>query len=159
MNIPRNDYLLDHEKDKYLMVEFNLMAVTMVYLCDKVQEVQKELLPVRFPQRYGRGGFAESKNAEVVCDGMVKTIELAGLEGIVIMVVEPFERNMYDQGQIEWEMLRRGRFVTRATFQELVDNLVLNPDTLQPVYLNQPVALFYFRDGVGPQSYTSPSFW
>ena len=66
---------------------------------------------------------------------------------------------MFDQGLIEWEMLKRGRFVVRATLQELVDNLALNPDTLLPVYLNQPVALFYFRDGYIPQNYTSPSFW
>ena len=80
--------MLDHEKGKYLMVEYNLIAVSLVYISDKLQEVQKELLTGRFPQRYGRDGFVESKNTEVVCDGMVKAIELAGLTGIVIMIVQ-----------------------------------------------------------------------
>lgn len=41
MIVLRNDYMMDEKRDKFLMVEYNLMSVGMLCVSDKVQDIQR----------------------------------------------------------------------------------------------------------------------
>lgn len=100
MIILRNDYMMDEKRNKFLMVEYNLMSVGMLCVSDKVQDIQKEVLPRYLPDIYQAGGFPAFNSQNTICDSIIESIDLAGLKGKIVMIVPPEESNIYDQGFI-----------------------------------------------------------
>ncbi len=75
------------------------------------------------------------------------------------MIVQPNERNMYDQRWIEFNLFERhGIKLLRKTLAEMHTESVLNAD--QGLFIGQDeVAIVYFRAGYTPQDYPSEHEW
>lgn len=126
--------MLDEASDRFLMVEWNLMAVSMVYINDGIQEVQKNILTNYFPEKYQAERFVKSHNADTICDMLIEAIKLSDVKGKIVMVVQEEETNVFDQGLIEQGILRRGNQIVRATFKDLFERLSLDESSLDITY-------------------------
>jgi hypothetical protein len=51
-HIVRSDYMRDRHTDRYLLVEYNLIAVSMGCLSEKVQHVFRNFIPTILPDQY-----------------------------------------------------------------------------------------------------------
>lgn len=141
------------------MVEYNLIAVSMGCISDRVQHVSRTYLPTVLSSDYQKENFPEFHNASIIGEGMVSALKASGTRGLVIMVVAPLERNIFDQRAIEYELIKHGFETKRATIADLAANTKLDESTRTILYGNQAVAMFYFRDGYEPEHYPNELAW
>lgn len=80
---------------------------------------------------------------------------------VVVMVVQPNERNAYDQQWIQQALWsRHGLRTLRRTLAQVETEGVLHPDgSLTLGAAGPPVSVFYFRAGYGPDDYPSEAEW
>lgn len=78
-------------------------------------------------------------------------------EAVVLMVVQPVEFNMYDQGWIEHALFENYRIILlRKTLLQISLEATLNGAENRLFIKDTEVAVVYFRSGYGPKDYSSP---
>ncbi|KAJ1815596.1 Glutathione synthetase [Coemansia sp. RSA 2599] len=79
---------------------------------------------------------------------------------LVVMVVQPGERNVYDQRFVEkrlWE--KHGIKVVRLTFAEIHDRCTVDSDNRLRLDGSKEVAVAYYRSGYAPTDFPTEKEW
>ncbi|KAF8807131.1 glutathione synthase [Phlegmacium glaucopus] len=173
----RSDYLLHSPSNEPLsikQVEFNTISVSFGSLSQRTAELHRYLLeatqyynsspylrPENFPPNTTIAGLAE---------GLAKAHQAYNVEGSqILFVVQPGERNVFDQRPLEYELLKRYSIkVIRQTFDELSQSASVDPVTSVLQISCSPdlhpggfieISTVYFRAGYMPNEYPTPTHY
>ncbi|KAH7654299.1 Glutathione synthase protein [Dioscorea alata] len=161
LGLHRSDYMLDSETGLLYQIELNTISSSFPGLSCLVGDLHRNLLNhhgkhLGLDSRGVPGNTAVSRFAEALAKAWK---EYNNPSAVVLVVVQPEERNMYDQ---HWlcAVLREMHDVAtiRKTLSEIdAEGQVLPNGSL--VIGGQTVAVVYFRAGYSPNDYPSESEW
>ncbi|KAG7662565.1 GSH2 [[Candida] subhashii] len=161
----RSDYMIHNETNEIKQIEFNTVSVSFGGLSTKVGELHNYL---------NSSGFYDSKYSNVYYEGQEIPIsnsinELAqGLadgnyfynnqsenkDTVVLFVVQPQERNCFDQRHIEFSLLKNhGIKSYRLTLEEIESKVTTNSNKLYIKSTMDEVSVVYYRAGYSPDDY------
>ncbi|XP_058077864.1 glutathione synthetase, chloroplastic isoform X1 [Magnolia sinica] len=161
LGLHRSDYMLDAQTKDLLQIELNTISSSFPGLSCLVSELHRNLL-----NHYGKnigldskrvpGNTAVSRYAEALAKAWN---EYNNGSAVVMVVVQPEERNMYDQHWLCAELKERhGVKSIRRTLAEIdIEGKVLPDGALQVG--KHVVSVVYFRAGYSPTDYPSESEW
>ncbi|KAJ3100660.1 Glutathione synthetase [Phlyctochytrium planicorne] len=150
LGIHRSDYLLHlEEQEGYQIkqVELNTISSSFSSLSTKVSELHRSLSvdAVYKGLQNAIGHIPRSSSIEDVPDGIAEAWKAYGSpKAIVVMLVQPNERNMYDQRLIEMRLLASGIRLRRVVLKDFVVHGREQDE----------VAIVYYRAGYTPTDYT-----
>ncbi|XP_074311535.1 glutathione synthetase, chloroplastic [Silene latifolia] len=167
LGLHRSDYMLDAQTKSLLQIEFNTISSSFCGLSCRVSELHRNLLTC-----YGNQLDLDFKkvpeNTAVV--QFAKALAEAwkaynNPRAAVLTVVQPEERNMYDQHWLSSVLREKYPLLfliqsvsVRKTLAEIKAEGKLQPDgTL--VVGGEPIAVVYFRAGYAPTDYPSEEEW
>ncbi|MDG2197712.1 MAG: glutathione synthase [SAR324 cluster bacterium] len=146
--INRNDFLIERKENgelQPLQVEFNTISASFAHLSERVttlhQQLQQEHILKAAPLPHDAiAGFAS---------GIKETIENLGWQdAALLMLVQPKERNWFDQMGFFAALSKRGVKVVRATLAEVHEKGKLKNGDLWVG--PQRIGVVYFRAGYAP---------
>ncbi len=146
--INRNDFLFERKENgelRPLQVEFNTISASFAHLSGRVtalhQQLQQENILKAAPLPHDAiAGFAS---------GIKETIENLGWQdAALLMLVQPKERNWFDQMGLFAALSKRGVKVVRATLAEVHEKGKLKNGDLWVG--PQRIGIVYFRAGYAP---------
>ncbi|KAJ8772032.1 hypothetical protein K2173_027209 [Erythroxylum novogranatense] len=161
LGLHRSDYMLDEQTKLLLQIELNTIASSFPGLSCLVSKLHRSLL-----KNYGEllgldlkrvpENSAVSKFAEALA---LAWTEYNNPSAVVMVVVQPDERNMYDQHWLLATLKEKYDIATiRKTLAEIDKDGELLPDgTL--LMSGQAIAIIYFRAGYAPTDYPSEVEW
>lgn len=180
----RSDYMLHqppHHSDsshddfdavpKVQQVEFNTIASSFGGLATKVSELHRFLIQSRsYPEHEDLKLENVPRNpaAEGLAAGLAAGHEAYGVsEAAVLFIVQPGERNVFDQRAVEYPLLNtHGVRTHRVTLEEAARLCQVDEENnrrllFKPKYLETPVeiSVVYFRSGYSPDDYPTPATW
>ncbi|KAJ2502335.1 Glutathione synthetase [Coemansia sp. RSA 1972] len=167
VGIHRSDYLIHAgATPQAKQVEFNTIAASFASLSAKVGDLHRYML--------GRTGYKHLLKAGQITDEQIPLNEsLASIgdgiaagfalygrpEALVVMVVQPGERNVYDQRFVEQRLWERHHIKTlRLTFAEIHDQCVVD-ETDRLLIDGQEIAVAYYRSGYAPTDFPTDLEW
>ncbi|XBH90296.1 hypothetical protein VPH35_082004 [Triticum aestivum] len=141
LGLHRSDYMLDSETNSLLQIELNTISVSFPGLCSIVTELHRTLI-----NQYGNLLCLDAKRvpgndaSRQFAKALAKAWDEFNVDSaVVMMIVQPEERNMKTLSEVE------------AEGQVLLDGtLVVN---------GRKVAVVYFRAGYTPNDYPSEAEW
>ncbi|RKP04008.1 hypothetical protein CXG81DRAFT_8841 [Caulochytrium protostelioides] len=155
-------------------VEFNTIAASFANLSERVGRVHDYLrqlmpsIPACRPALSHVGAPPRQDVTRAVADGFAEAHRRYGVpQAVVLMVVQPNERNAFDQRYTEHEVLaRHGIQTLRATLADVArsatlvgpEDRLMVPDTLADGAMKE-VAIVYFRAGYAPTDYPTEAEW
>ncbi|XP_048528893.1 glutathione synthetase, chloroplastic isoform X2 [Triticum urartu] len=161
LGLHRSDYMLDSETNSLLQIELNTISVSFPGLCSIVTELHRTLI-----NQYGNLLCLDAKRvpgndaSRQFAKALAKAWDEFNVDSaVVMMIVQPEERNMYDQYWLV-KYLRESHGITtiRKTLSEVeAEGQVLLDGTL--VVNDRKVAVVYFRAGYTPNDYPSEAEW
>ncbi|KAJ2621217.1 Glutathione synthetase [Coemansia spiralis] len=172
IGIHRSDYLIhapDNEPDaspKAKQVEFNTIASSFASLSSIVGNFHRYML--------GRTGYKglledgdilkdqlpENESLTSIGDALASGFKLYGnKDAVIVMVVQPGERNVYDQRWIETRLWERHNIaVVRMTFAEINDKCAT--DSESRLFIDgKEIAIAYYRSGYAPTDFPTEKEW
>ncbi|CAO2144946.1 unnamed protein product [Urochloa humidicola] len=161
LGLHRSDYMLDSETNSLLQIELNTISSSFPGLGSLVSELHRTLLKQygkvlgldsrRIPRNWAATQFAEALGKAWA--------EYNNESAVVLMVVQPEERNMYDQYWLVNHLKESyGVKTIRKTLAQVeAEGQVLTDGTL--VIDGRTVAVVYFRAGYAPTDYPSEAEW
>ncbi|KAJ2731201.1 Glutathione synthetase [Coemansia sp. BCRC 34962] len=162
IGIHRSDYLIhapgDEPKASPLakQVEFNTIASSFASLSSIVGDFHRFMLAkTEYKDLLQSGTITKeqlptNESLTSIGDGIAAGFELYGNPGAVVaMVVQPNERNIYDQRWIH---------VVRLTFGDIVDRCVIGKDN-RLFMGDKEIAVAYYRSGYAPTDFPSEKEW
>ncbi|PKA53959.1 Glutathione synthetase, chloroplastic [Apostasia shenzhenica] len=161
LGLHRSDYMLDAETELLLQIELNTISSSFSGLSCLVSELHRYLLnqhgknlglnPRSVPTNSAVGQFAEA---------LAKAWnEYNNSRAVVLFVIQPEERNMYDQHWLSFVLKDiHGVNTIRKTLAEVDAEGQLLPDGSLAIG-DQIVAVVYFRAGYSPNDYPSELEW
>ncbi|CAM6100484.1 unnamed protein product [Calypogeia fissa] len=153
LGLHRSDYMLDGATGSLLQVELNTISSSFSGLGSLVSKLHKYL--VSGPKHIGLESSRVPENQ--ACDGFAEGLALAWEEygdrsAAVLMIVQPVERNMYDQQWISFKLK------DLRTLAEVHSTARLSPDGT--LYVGeQVISVVYYRAGYTPNDYPSEIEW
>ncbi|KAI7904154.1 glutathione synthase [Cokeromyces recurvatus] len=167
LGIHRNDYLLHTSKDskvKIQQVEFNTISSSFGSLSKRTGELHRFLLSSI--DGYAEGHIKmdqlpENNSIEAIANGLALAWKHYGNPNArIAMIVQPGERNAFDQRWIEYTLLEKhGILLTRLTLEDIATRAKLNPKSKALTIDGYEIAVSYFRAGYGPEDYPSETEW
>ncbi|KAI8026058.1 hypothetical protein LOK49_LG02G02050 [Camellia lanceoleosa] len=161
LGLHRSDYMLDEQTKLLLQIELNTISSSFPGLSCLVSELHRSILN-QYKEHLGLdsrripGNTAVSQFAEALTKAWK---EYNNPRAVVMVVVQPEERNMYDQHWLCSVLKERHDVTTiRKTLAEIEAQGVLLPDGTLLIG-NQVIAVIYFRAGYAPIDYPSESEW
>ncbi|GMH13170.1 hypothetical protein Nepgr_015011 [Nepenthes gracilis] len=160
LGLNRSDYMLDAQTKLLLQIEFNTISSSFPGLSCLVSKLHRNLLS-HYGIHLGLDYVKVPKNAAVdqFADALAKAwCEYNNSRAIVMIVVQPEERNMYDQHWLSALYNTHGVATVRKTLAEIDGESELLADgTL--IINGEAVAVVYLRAGYAPTDYPSESEW
>uniref|UniRef100_A0A6M2EZ30 Glutathione synthetase n=1 Tax=Populus davidiana TaxID=266767 RepID=A0A6M2EZ30_9ROSI len=161
LGLHRSDYMLDEQTKLLLQIELNTISASFPGLGCRVSELHRSLLnyhgehigldPRRIP-----GNTSVDKFAEALAKAWT---EYNRPRALVMVVVQPEERNMYDQHWLCAALKDRHNVTTiRKTLAEIDKEGEILPDGTLLVG-GQEISVVYFRAGYAPTDYPSEAEW
>lgn len=160
LGIFRSDYMLDEPSSRFLQVELNTIASSFGCLATKTSDLHRyvvgrlartDLDPSRLPANPALVNIA---------DALAEGVKAHGAEGgVVLMVVQPGEKNAYDQQWLQlalWE--RHGVRTLRATLRQIAEEGQVDSNGGLRLW-GRRVAVVYYRAGYTPNDYLSEVEW
>ncbi|KAK3119285.1 hypothetical protein QOZ80_9BG0717230 [Eleusine coracana subsp. coracana] len=141
LGLHRSDYMLDSETNSLLQIELNTISISFPGLGSLVSELHRNLL-IQYGKVLGLDSERIPRNwaASQFADALARAwSEYNNDSAVVLMVVQPEERNMKTLAQVEAE----GKVLTDGTL--VVDGRI--------------VSVVYFRAGYAPNDYPSEAEW
>ncbi|KAG5641608.1 hypothetical protein DXG03_004645 [Asterophora parasitica] len=165
----RSDYLLHAPPDQaptLKQVEFNTISVSFGALSERTAGLHRYLQAAT--QYYNSSPHIRPENfpANDTVAGLVEGLAAAHKASRILFVVQPGERNVFDQRPLEYKLLERHSIhIIRQTFDELAHSASLDPETrvlrisvspdLHPDGFFE-ISTVYFRAGYAPSEYLTP---
>ncbi|KAK8942648.1 hypothetical protein KSP39_PZI009253 [Platanthera zijinensis] len=161
LGLHRSDYMVDAETDLLLQIELNTISSSFPGLSCLVSNLHRYLLN-QHGKELGLDSNSVPGNAAVrqFAEALAKAwTEYDNERAVVMFVVQPEERNMYDQHWLSF-LLKEIHSVNtiRKTLSEIDAEGELLPDGSLAIG-GQIVAVVYFRAGYSPNDYPSESEW
>uniref|UniRef100_A0A7N0V400 Glutathione synthetase n=2 Tax=Kalanchoe fedtschenkoi TaxID=63787 RepID=A0A7N0V400_KALFE len=161
LGLHRSDYMLDEQTNLLLQIEMNTISSSFAGLGCLVSELHRSLL-----RQYGEhlgldhkrvpGNPAVSGFAEALAKAWS---EYSNPRAVVLIVVQPEERNMYDQHWLSTNLREKHNVRTvRKTLAEIEKGGVLQHDG-RLLIGDEEVAVVYFRAGYAPADYPTEAEW
>ncbi|XP_028081452.1 glutathione synthetase, chloroplastic-like isoform X2 [Camellia sinensis] len=161
LGLLRSDYMLDEKTKLLLQIELNTISSSFPGLSCLVSELHRSLLN-QYKEQLGLdsrripGNSSVSRFAEALAKAWT---EYNNPRAVVMFVVQPAERNMYDQHWLSTILKERHDVTTiRKTLAEIDEQAELLQDGTLLVG-GQAIAVIYFRAGYAPTDYPSESEW
>ena len=167
LGIHRSDYMLDGESGALLQVEMNTISVSFASLGALVSRAHRHLVE-RFATAAAvvDGGYSlqrmpESSSLEAPADALAAAWSAYADPGaVVLFIVQPGERNAYDQRWIADMLWERHRVpAVRATLADVKAKGVVDDESGALSYNGERVAVAYFRAGYAPTDYPTEAEW
>ncbi|KAF8964259.1 glutathione synthase [Flammula alnicola] len=177
LGIFRSDYLLHGQANEPLsikQVEFNTISVSFGCLSQKVAELHRYLLAAT--QYYNSSSYLRPDNfpsnntISGLASGLAEAHKAYNVEGSqILFVVQPGERNVFDQRLLEYELLEKYSIhIIRQTFDELglsasvdrstsVLRITCSPDLHSSGSIE--ISTVYYRSGYMPHEYPTPAHY
>ncbi|CAN3373648.1 hypothetical protein DIURU_005453 [Diutina rugosa] len=168
----RSDYMVDTETNSIKQIEFNTVSVSFGGLSTKVGQLHNYLNSQGFYddnysyEYYNKDVIPVSPSTVELARGLAKANEKYGEltkpdnETVVLFVVQPNERNCFDQRHVEYALLNEfGVKSVRVTFNELATKTSVREDRLYVKSTMDQVSVVYYRSGYGPEEYGSEIEW
>ncbi|KAI4301841.1 hypothetical protein L6164_035081 [Bauhinia variegata] len=161
LGLHRSDYMLDEQTKSLLQIELNTISCSFAGLGSVVTDLHQNIL-----SQYGKLLGLDSKRipANPVVSQFSEALAKAWSEynnprAVIMIVVQPEERNMYDQHLLSVALRERYQVTTiRKTLAEIDQEGELVQDGTLSVN-GQEIAVIYFRAGYAPLDYPSESEW
>ncbi|WIA42733.1 hypothetical protein OEZ86_008676 [Tetradesmus obliquus] len=179
LGVHRSDYMLDAPSGGFLQVELNTIASSFACLSSITSQLHHYTL-----QRLAAASSSSSSEAAAalqllsasrlpsnaamqgICRALAAAVVAAGGPGaVMVMVVQPGERNAYDQQWLQHTLwTEHGIATRRLTLAQIPDALQLQPDAAGGSRLvfadnGTQVGLVYFRAGYTPIDYPTDKEW
>ncbi|PWA59996.1 glutathione synthetase [Artemisia annua] len=161
LGLHRSDYMLDEKTNLLLQIELNTISCSFSGLSCLVSDLHRSLLshytkPLGLDSQKVPTNTSASKFAEVLAKAWT---EYNNPSAVVMVVVQPGERNMYDQHWLTATLKEKHNVTTiRKTLAEIdAQGKMLSDGTLQVD--GETIAVIYFRAGYAPTDYPSESEW
>ncbi|KAG6402182.1 hypothetical protein SASPL_139057 [Salvia splendens] len=179
LGLHRSDYMVDEHTNLLLQIELNTISSSFAGLSCLVSDLHRSLLhqfkqhlaldPERIPENASANQFAEALQKA--------WSEYNNPRAVVMIVVQPEERNMYDQHWLftllmeKYPLLATFSNFDMYNFDDIVDRSFVHLLSLYflgvLIFLNlnahikdgEVVAVSYFRAGYAPTDYPSESEW
>ncbi|ONM33532.1 Glutathione synthetase chloroplastic [Zea mays] len=161
LGLHRSDYMLDSETSSLLQIELNTISASFPGLGSLVSDLHRSLI-----KQYGTSLSLEHKRvpANAASTQFSEALAQAWSEfnidsAVIMMIVQPEERNMYDQYWLSKHLQDSYGITTiRKTLSQVeAEGQVLPDGTL--LVGGQKVAVVYFRAGYAPNDYPSEAEW
>lgn len=160
--INRSDYMLHSPTSALLQVELNTIAASFGCLSTLVCRMHRYLLERsgapqsvldRLPFNDAKAELADALGAAVTAHGAPG--------GVVVMVVQPGERNAFDQQWLQFSLWERhGVRTLRRTLAEVEQGGALGPEGSSGLFIDgHTVSVVYFRAGYSPNDYPTDAEW
>ncbi|GAB4819324.1 hypothetical protein N2152v2_006370 [Parachlorella kessleri] len=159
--INRSDYMLHEPTSSLLQVELNTVASSFGCLSTLVGRLHRYLLQ-RSGAAAGQLERLPPNNAmDNLVDAMAAAAQEYGVEGaVMVMVVQPGERNAYDQQWLQTRLWERHQIRTlRKTLAQIAAEGSVDSSSGRLSLSGVPVAVVYFRAGYTPADYPSEAEW
>lgn len=158
--ITRSDYMLHQPTNSLLQVELNTIASSFGCLSTLVGRLHRYLLQRSGVPQQQLDALPPNNAMDDIVDAMAVAAAEYGQEGgVMVMVVQPGERNAFDQQWLQtrlWE--RHGVRTLRRTLAQLVEEGQVDAQGRLSVG-GHPVAVVYFRAGYTPTDYPTEKEW
>ncbi|KAJ4877686.1 hypothetical protein Rs2_42704 [Raphanus sativus] len=152
LGLHRSDYMLDEQTKSLLQIEMNTISCSFPGFGPLVTKLHQSLLRSH-GDHLGLDSERVPRNASTIqfADAMAKAwLEYNNPRAVVMVVVQPDERNMYDQ---HWLSI-----TIRKSLAEVENEGRVHEDgTL--IVGGQAVSVVYYRSGYTPRDYPSESEW
>ncbi|KAJ0253803.1 Glutathione synthetase [Hirschfeldia incana] len=161
LGLHRSDYMLDEETKSLLQIEMNTISCSFPGFGRLVTELHQSLLRSH-GDHLGLDSERVPKNTSTskFADALAQAwLEYNNPRAVVLVVVQPEERNMYDQHWLSSVLREKHNIVTiRKSLAEVEkEGSVQEDGTL--VVDGQAVSVVYYRSGYTPRDYPSESEW
>jgi glutathione synthase len=149
-SITRSDYFMTQQGDSLRQVEFNTIAASYIGLSEKITQ---------FHQIWGRlcnetWDLLPNQPIAIVADTFLAVMrEYNVSNACVLFVVQPNERNIFDQRLLEIALIERGIRVVRTSLEAIGEQGELRQGHL--VLNGEIAAITYFRAGYRPDELES----
>ncbi|KAK9469690.1 hypothetical protein V1512DRAFT_219063 [Lipomyces arxii] len=168
LGLYRSDYLLhvaSNAPASIRQVEFNTISASFGGLSSRVPKLH------RFLKKAGMYGDEssivtpesnpENSSAQGLAKGLAVAHKAYGVESsVVLFVVQPGERNAFDQRWLEYFLLEdHGVISVRASLVEIAEHGKLDLNSKVLSYKGINVAVVYYRAGYTPVDYPTPETW
>lgn len=170
----RSDYMYDEILDEIKQVEFNTVSVSFGGLSPKVGQAhtylnQKGLYDPSYKKAYySPDELPISESDKNLAKGLYSGVQyynakyLSGEQkSIVLMVVQPDERNAFDQRAIEYSLLSNHNTVCkRIDLPDVLSSIKIDYNNGNRLYYQGlEVSVVYYRSAYGPSEFEMPETW
>ncbi|KAK0489110.1 hypothetical protein IW261DRAFT_1548042 [Armillaria novae-zelandiae] len=162
----RSDYLLhalDSDKLALRQVEFNTISSSFGTLSERVANLHRHLYSLtdyfNTSAWFKAENFPPNRTTVGLVEGLAAAHVAYNIPGSqILFVVQPGERNVFDQRWLEYELLERHSIhVIRQTFDELASSASIDPLTSALLVSSIEISTVYFRAGYTPTDYPTRS--
>ena len=160
VGVLRSDYMLDAPSGLPLQVEVNTVSTSFMALGSKVSEMHRHMASLFAAEGDADlSGIPENEALASAGDILAEGWKAMGSKGKIMFVVQPDERNMFDQRHIARHIFEKhGARSVRATLSEINSEGELQVDgTL--MFRGDAISLVYFRAGYTPNDYPTDGEW
>ncbi|CAM0135686.1 unnamed protein product [Umbelopsis sp. WA50703] len=169
LGIHRCDYLLHvpeggNTEDAIIQqVEFNTIASSFGGLSAITGQLHRFLLRATDYQnnQIEIDQLPENISIDGIAGGIAQAYELYNVPGsVVLMIIQPGERNAFDQRSIEYRLLEKYNVrLIRRTLKEIEERGELDKDRSALIIDGKEIAVTYFRAGYSPDDHPSEKEW
>lgn len=161
----RSDYMIHSETEEIKQIEFNTVSVSFGGLSTKVGELQNYLnASGYYDNSYSNKYYTDleipisnsiNELAQGLADGnFYYNNKQDNRDTVVLFVVQPGERNCFDQRHIEFALLKNhGIKSYRLTLEEIESKVTINSGKLYIRTTMDEVSVVYYRAGYSPDDY------
>ncbi|KAI9597537.1 glutathione synthase [Syncephalis fuscata] len=173
LGMHRSDYLLhwptDAAQPVIRQVEINTIAASFSALAVRTSQLHRFVIDRGLDAQFNTTKLSSSLQHHIpenhAFEGLAKGLALAHAllnipNSYVLIVVQPGERNRFDQRWIEYALWEKHRTpMIRRTLDELTARATLDPVTKALHIDGMEISVVYFRSGYGPDDYTNEEAW
>ncbi|KAG0287561.1 hypothetical protein BGZ96_008524 [Linnemannia gamsii] len=169
LGVHRSDYIINLSQGQAFsdaeikQVELNTISVSFGSLSSLTADLHRYLQATTgyFSDKIDISALPNSDSIESIASGLASAHKHYGSKTAkVMMVVQPGERNAFDQRWIEYNLLNKhGVVLIRKTLAEVADQGRLNPKTKALFIGDQEVSVAYYRSAYATTDYPTEKEW
>ncbi|GJJ68856.1 glutathione synthase [Entomortierella parvispora] len=169
LGVHRSDYIIhlspgqDFSEAAIKQVEMNTISVSFGSLSSLTGDLHRYLQATTgyFTDKLDVSALPSSESIESIASGLASAHQHYGSKTAkVMMVVQPGERNAFDQRYIEYNLLKNhGIVLIRKTLAEVADHGRLDPQTKALYIGDQEISVAYYRSAYATTDYPTEKEW
>lgn len=157
--VSRNDYMYNSHDNRWLQVEYNMIAAGLLPSADSVKKLQKHVTQNYFDSKDLE--FEKSDGSEDLGEALLAGFNAYGNKNAIALIIVPttFEANMFDQRRTEKLFFENGVECLRLTLEDVYNNSEFDESNGKLFVKGHEVGIIYFRAGYIPDHYPNEKAW